>query len=170
MRATFILLFFLSFGAGCYAAQDNAGSLKSAPAFKLTGLNGKEVSLSDYKGKKAVVLFFWTTWCPYCREEMRGLNQEYAELTKGNIGFLAINVGESEDKVRNFVKSRILDFEVLLDRYTTVADSYDLMGVPTYIVIDKSGAIVSTGNHFPKYVLKGLAEKVTVPEPKGNKR
>ena len=155
----FILLLFVGFTFNCYAAQESAGSFKAAPVFQLTDLNDKAVSLSDYKGKKAVMLLFWTTWCPYCREELKTLNQEYAGLSKNSIELLAINVGEPQYKVDNFAKSRNLTFEVLLDKDTTVADAYELMGVPTYFVINKAGQIVSTGNHFPKEALKELAGK-----------
>ena len=153
----FILLFFVGFTFNCYAAQASASSFKSAPAFQLTDLNDKAIFLSEYKGKKAVVLLFWTTWCPYCREELKTLNQEYAGLAKNSIELLAINVGEPKSKVENFVKNRNFTFEVLLDKDSTVADAYELMGVPSYFVINKAGQIVSTGNHFPKDALKELA-------------
>ncbi len=154
-----IILFFAGFTFNCYAAQGNASSLKSAPAFQLMDLNDKAVFLSEYKGKKTVLALFWTTWCPYCREELKKLNQEYAGLAKDSIELLAINVGEPKSKVDNFIKSRNLTFEVLLDKDSTVADAYELMGVPTYIVINKAGQIVSAGNGFPKDALKELAGK-----------
>jgi len=154
-----MLLFFISFGFSSYAAQDNLSSLKAAPAFQLNDLNDKIVSLSDYKGEKAVILFFWTTWCPYCREELKVLNQEYSGLTKDSIEVLTIDVGEPKYKVDNYAKSYNLSFEVLLDLDSLVAREYDLMGVPTYFVINKSGEVVSAGNHFPKNAVKKLTDK-----------
>ncbi len=155
----FILLFFIGFSLNCYAAQAGASSFKSAPAFQLADLNDQAVFLSGYKGKKTVILLFWTTWCPYCREELKTLNQEYAGLAKDSLELLAINVGEPKYKVENFAKSRNLTFTVLLDKDSTVADAYELMGVPTYFVINKAGQIVSTSNHFPKGALKELTGK-----------
>jgi len=154
-----MLLFFVSCGIVSYAAQGNSSSLKVAPAFQLTDLNYKTVSLSDYKGKKAVMLFFWTTWCPYCREELRTLNQEYPGLAKDSIELLTINVGEPRYKAENYAQSHNLIFEVLLDLDSLVAQDYNLMGVPTYFVINKSGEVVLTGNHFPKNAIKELREK-----------
>ncbi|MDO8662192.1 MAG: redoxin domain-containing protein [Candidatus Omnitrophota bacterium] len=154
LRSLFIFLFFVALASSSYAVEN-----KQAPAFQLTDLNGKVVFLSDYKDKQAVILFFWTTWCPFCREELKRLNQEYAGLTKDAIEVLAIDVGESKSKVDNFVKTRNLTFKVLLDKDNTVADAYELMGVPTYIVINKSGQVVSTSNNFPKDTLKELANK-----------
>ncbi|MFH0855360.1 MAG: TlpA disulfide reductase family protein [Candidatus Omnitrophota bacterium] len=154
-----MLLFFLSFGFVSYAAQDNAAGLKAAPGFQLKDLNGRTVSLSDYKDKKAVILFFWTTWCPYCREELRLLNREYVELAKDSIEVLAINAGEPKYKVGNYLQARNLSLEVLLDTEGFVAQAYDIMGVPTYFMVNKSGEIVSTANRFPKEAVKALAAK-----------
>ncbi|MDD2680145.1 MAG: TlpA disulfide reductase family protein [Candidatus Omnitrophica bacterium] len=130
-----------------------------APDFQLLDLNDQKVSLSDYKHKQAVVLFFWTTWCPYCREELRILNAEQQDLAKDAITLLAINVGESKHKVENFVKGRNLRFRVLLDETGRVTEIYDLLGVPSYIVVNSSGQIVFRGSHFPKEMLKELKGK-----------
>lgn len=127
----------------------------SAPLFQLQDLSDKPVFLSDYKGK-GVILFFWTTWCPYCRDELRALEQENPVLSRAGVEVLAINVGEPRHKVENFIKSRDLSFRVLLDKDSTVAGAYQLMGVPTYYVVNRSGEIVSAGNHFPQDALKVL--------------
>ena len=155
----FMVLFFVSLGLVSFIAKVNADNLAVASAFQLKDLNDKVVSLSDYKNKKAVMLIFWTTWCPYCREELNILNKEYTGSVKDSVELLAINVGESKSKVENYVKSHNISFKVLLDSDSLVARSYDLMGVPTYFVINKSGEIVSTGNHFPKNVIKELTSR-----------
>jgi len=154
-----LLLFFVSLASLNYAAQDSLNSFGMAPAFQLRDLNDRVVSLSDYKGKKAVMLFFWTTWCPYCREELNVLNQEYASLAKESIELLTINVEEPKYKVEKYVRRYNLGLEVLLDSDSLVTRDYGLMGVPAYFVINKSGEIVSAGNHFPKNAIKELAGK-----------
>lgn len=158
LRLICLSLLLVAVAFNVYAAADNsAASPKSAPDFQLQDLNDKAVFLNDYKGKKAVVLFFWTTWCPFCREALKTLDQEYVGLAKQGIQVLAINVGEPKYKVDNFVKSRSLSFTVLLDKDSTVADAYELIGVPTYVLINKSGEIVSTGNSFPRDALKAAS-------------
>lgn len=127
-----------------------------APDFKLQDIHGDRITLSSYKDKQSVILFFWTTWCPYCREALRLLNDMYAELVKDGLEVLAINIGEPSYKVDNFVKSYQLNYRVLLDKYTTVAYAYDLLGVPTYVFIDKNGYIYFKGNSFPKERYKDL--------------
>jgi peroxiredoxin len=72
---------------------------------------------------------------------------------------LAVNVGEQKSKVVNFIKSKNLSFRVLLDTESQVADEYDLLGVPTYFVINKSGQVVFSGNHFPEGKIKDLISK-----------
>ncbi|MDD5196545.1 MAG: peroxiredoxin family protein [Candidatus Omnitrophota bacterium] len=154
------LIAFFCFTCGTYAAQGyTAADLKKAPDFQLPDLNDKVVSLSDYKDKQAVVLFFWTTWCPYCRTELKRLNAEFAGLEKASVAVLAINIGEPKYKVENFVQSRNLGFTVLLDRDSLVAEIYDLLGVPAYFVINSAGQIVSMGSRFPGDILKELAGK-----------
>lgn len=124
-----------------------AGSLPAAGSaiggnIILNDLSGKTVDLSAYKGKP-MILFFWTTWCPYCRKEIKILNQMYPQLKKEGINVFAVNVGESKYAVQNFFVKALLSFEVLLDKDGEAADKYNIMGVPTYIFIDKSGHLNS---------------------------
>lgn len=157
----FILLtvFFVSFCFSSYAAEGVNNEFKRAPIFQLKSLDGKAVSLTDYLGKKTVVLIFWTTWCPYCREQLKQLNERLPELTKKGIEILAIDVGETKNKVENFAKSHSLSLQILLDEDNTVSDAYGLMGVPTYFAIDLSGQIVSVANQFPEDAINKLAVK-----------
>ncbi len=125
--------------------------------FTLEDLQGNKISLTSYKDKQPVVLFFWTTWCPFCRQELKSLSQRYPELVKEGWELLAINVGEPAQKVDNFIKNYGgLSFKVLLDKNMDVADAYNLLGVPTYILINKKGDIVFHDPSFPKEKYKEL--------------
>ena len=121
-----------------------------APEFRLTDLNQKTFLLSSVLGKKPVVLFFWTTWCPFCRVELRSLSRRYARLTQEGIELLFIDVGESEAKVNNFLRTNSISINVFMDKDTKVASLYSVLGVPTYVFIDKKGNIVSQKNSFPE--------------------
>lgn len=160
LSLTFIFLFLFSclFLCRAFCAGTDSGS-SAAPDFSLTDLNGRRVSLSDYKDKKAVVLFFWTTWCPYCRQELKKLNVEYPSLLKDSIALLAINSGEPKEKVEGYAKSRNLSLEIFLDENSVVSEKYEVMGVPTYFILDKSGKIIFSSNTFPGDKLKALAAK-----------
>lgn len=136
-----------------------AKSALLAPDFELVNLKKNTVALSSYRRlQQPVLLIFWTTWCPYCRDQLMEINDKYAQLTKDNLGLLAINVGESIAKVEKFVSLRNFSYEFLLDQNTDVARSFDIMGVPTYVLIDKDGYILSVDNSFPKKEIEGLVD------------
>ena len=155
----FIPVFFLSFllTSGCIASEKAVNpQVSEAREFKLNDLNGKAVSLSDYKGKKSVVLIFWTTWCPYCRTALKSLSKNESISRGEYLELLAINVGEPKLKVSNFIKALSFKFRVLLDSDSEVADDFGLLGVPTYYIIDKSGKVIFEGNSLPEKKIKEI--------------
>lgn len=121
----------------------------SADSVILNDLNAEKTDISSYKGRP-VLLFFWTTWCPYCREEIIMLNRLAPQMQKEGIEVFAVNVGEPDNKVFSFVGKNMLTLRVLLDRDGMAADNYDVFGVPTYIILDKAGEVASRQNSFPK--------------------
>ena len=134
------------------------GAPGSAPDFTLLDLEDKQFSLSDSRGKP-LILFFWTTWCPYCRKELGLLDEMSAELSESGIGMFAINAGESSDKVSRFIASFPVSFRILLDTDYEVARAFGVAGVPTYILVNKEGNVVFSDNQFPQRGYKGLLLK-----------
>ncbi len=129
------------FMTGCSSSpsQDTkVGSL--APDFQLYNLNGKPVSLSDYRGTP-VLLNFWATWCPPCRAEMPYLQQVYEEWSVQGLKLLAVNIGESSAEVEEFMQSYNLTFPVLLDTKQDVSQIYNIRYIPATFFIDKDGII-----------------------------
>jgi peroxiredoxin len=124
-------------------------SLALAGDIILNDLNGKPVNLSSYQNKPTI-LFFWTTWCPYCRKEIKELNRLYPEMKKEGISVFAINIGEANYKVQNFFKNYELNLRVLVDRDSLSADKYNILGVPTYVFIADSGSVVADKNNLPQ--------------------
>ncbi len=120
----------------------------SAGDIVLKDLNGRLVNLSGHKGSPAI-LFFWTTWCHFCRNEIKALDQKYKEIEKEGITVFAINVSEPEYNVRRFFKNYALSFRVLLDESGLAADRYGIIGVPTYIFLDKNGRVILIENRMP---------------------
>ena len=143
-KILFIALMFTLLAPGLASAFDSA-----APLFSLKGLDGASFTLSDSRGKEAVLLFFWTTWCPFCRKEIAGLTARKEELVKAGMKVITVNVNESAARVKNFVESHSLAIPVLLDTGGSVAKDYSIVGVPTFILIDKKGNIVFDSNSFP---------------------
>jgi peroxiredoxin len=97
-----------------------------------------------------VLLFFWTTWCPFCRNEIKALNEQHSQLKKEGWEVFAINVGEPVYKIENFIQRQGLSFEVLLDKDSRVSADYNVRGVPTYFLVNKKGEVIFEGNSFPQ--------------------
>lgn len=128
------------------------------PDFTLLDLENKEFSLSGIKGKPTI-LFFWTTTCPYCRKELKQLNDIHAELLKDGVELVSINEDQFPDRVPKFIKNYPLSYRVLLDSDNKVAGAYGILGVPTYNLINKEGQVVFSGWSFPREEYKDLILK-----------
>jgi peroxiredoxin len=116
---------------------------QTAPDFSLTSLSGKEVKLSDLKGQ-VVVLDFWASWCPPCRESLPHLGKLYGQNQDG-VKVLAVNMGEDADAAKSFVQSQNLnDLTVLLDKDKSVAQKYGISSIPTTVIIGPDGKVQRT--------------------------
>ena len=109
-----------------------------APDFRLKDENGKVIRLSDFRGQ-VVVLNFWATWCPPCREEMPSMERAHQKIKGEKIAIIAVNVGEDEDTVFGFTGQHPLTFPLPLDTDGSVVDQYPVVGLPTTFIIDPSG-------------------------------
>lgn len=113
--------------------------------FTLLDLDGKEVSLSDYKGK-VIVVDFWATWCVPCKESFPAMQKTVDKYKEDkNVVFLFVNTWQTEaDKKKNaenFIKEKKYTFHVLLDIANKVITDYKVSGIPTKFVIDGKGNI-----------------------------
>jgi len=141
--------------------EQKSSGVGAEPAlgFNLNNLDGENVALSDYQGK-AVMVNFWATWCPPCRNEMP-LIQDFAAANQDNLVVLAINAGDTIVEVEDFVNSQSLDaLNFLLDPTSSVADLYRVPGLPTSLFIDAEGLLqgVHIGELNEAYLSEYLAE------------
>jgi peroxiredoxin len=114
-----------------------------APNFTLQGLDGRMVSLSDYKGK-VVFLNIWATWCPPCITETPSIDKLHKIFEDEDFALLAVSIDEGGKKVvENFMKKKKLSFPVLLDPEGSVARLYRTTGVPESFIIRKDGTVDS---------------------------
>jgi peroxiredoxin len=112
-----------------------------APDFVLPGLDGRKVSLKDYRGK-VIFLNIWATWCPTCREEIPSMEKLYQALKGEPFEILAVSVDKASAKaVASFMKARNLSFPALLDPEGQIARPYGVTGVPESFIINKEGII-----------------------------
>jgi cytochrome c biogenesis protein CcmG, thiol:disulfide interchange protein DsbE len=116
------------------------GSL--APDFALPNLDGRTVRLSEFRGRKAVLLNFWATWCPPCRAEMPTMERAYREYGPRGLEILAVTIDAGRaDGVRAFMQELNLTFPALLDPDMTVLYAYRLGGIPGSFLIDRRGVV-----------------------------
>lgn len=168
------LLFFLLFGVAyiyegshhifrqvdeAVAATSKFGAFENetAPNFELLNLEGKKVSLEDYRGQK-VILNFFATWCPPCQEEMPLLVNLDEQIKDKNIVMLGVNMTSQErnaNDVRPFLSQYKAKYDVLFDVDGNVMKNYHIVGIPTTFLVNEKGIIekringIVTPNHIP---------------------
>jgi peroxiredoxin len=108
--------------------------------FTLQSLDGREVSLSSYKGS-VVLVNFWATWCPPCREEIPDFEATYRHYKDEGFVVLGINAEEPQGSVQAFVTEMGMTFPVLLDKEGKVANEYRALGLPMSLLVDREGVI-----------------------------
>lgn len=109
-----------------------------APNFTLKSLNGKNLKLSEMRGN-VVLINFWASWCGPCREEMPLLNALHGKYQPLGFTVLGVNVEEQEKNARGFLQNFPVDFPVLLDNQNQVSKLYDVIAMPTTVVVDRDG-------------------------------
>jgi len=116
-----------------------------APDFTVETLDGKPVTLSDYRGK-VVFLAFWASWCPRCMEELAFLQGLYTGLSK-DLVVLAVNQ-ETQNlsethvaKLREEIGTLGIQFPVLLDKNLSVWKAYCVNALPTSVILDREGKV-----------------------------
>jgi thiol-disulfide isomerase/thioredoxin len=115
------------------------------PDFTLQSSEGEEVTLSDYAGK-VVVLNFWASWCPPCKEEMPEFQKLYDELAESEDAVLLMlnqtdGQRETEKKANNYIEEEGLTFPILYDTGEVGGSIFGINSIPTTVVIDREGRL-----------------------------
>lgn len=113
-----------------------------APDFSVEMLDGRTIKLSELRGK-VVMLCFWATWCPPCRQEMAHLQEGVIDHFAGkDLVVLPISRGEQRDVVEKFIADNGYTFGVGLDPERAIYDLYASNFVPRTFIINKHGKVV----------------------------
>lgn len=113
-----------------------------APDFALPSLDGQTVRLSEFRGKKAILLNFWATWCSPCRLEMPTMEKAYQEYKSRGLEILAVSLDTaSKSVVKNFMQELKLNFPALLDPDMAVLRLYRQFSIPATFLVDKQGIV-----------------------------
>ena len=118
-------------------AQSTAADPQAATAFTLQNADGTSFSYPNSEDG-VHILFFWATWCPYCKQLMphiQSLKDEFGD----DLTVYAINIRDDGDPVK-YLEDNGFDFELLLDG-DDVADQYDIKGTPGLVLIDTNDQI-----------------------------
>ena len=110
------------------------------PLLALPDHRGANHTLAAYRDR-VVLVNFWATWCEPCREEMPALEALQNTMGKERLAVLAVNYGESPEKVQQFVHRMPVDFPLLLDRHREAARAWQVRVLPTSFVIGQDGRI-----------------------------
>jgi len=111
-----------------------------APTFTLASRAGQDVSLSQYKGQ-VVMINFWASWCGPCRQEMPLLESIYRKYNKMGFTMLGVNVEPDSNAANEWLKATPVSFPILYDRDSKVSKLYDVAGMPSTVIIDRSGKV-----------------------------
>ena len=134
----------LGYGARRVVAPSASSAIAGAPSarsgssfleFELVSLSGSSVTAADYSGR-VIVVDFWASWCGPCRLQAEILHALQEEYRAEPVSFVAINVGEPETLVRDFVEDEPFAYPVLMDPSQYVSAKYEVYALPTVMVVD----------------------------------
>ena len=111
-----------------------------APSFTLAARGGQNVSLTQYKGQ-VVMLNFWASWCGPCRQEMPLLESIYRKNNKMGFTMIGVNVEPDSNAANDWLKATPVSFPILYDRDSKVSKLYDVSGMPSTVIIDRTGKL-----------------------------
>ncbi len=116
-----------------------------APSFLEKDLNGQMQSLSQYSGK-TVVVYFWASWCPYCRKDLPNMIKVYEQFQARGVKFLSVSLDKDEAKLRQFVEERRIPYPVIFRGEAwdnKIASVFNVTGIPTFVIVRPDGSVAA---------------------------
>ena len=115
-----------------------------APAFTLRSLRGPDqISLADFRGKTVVINFF-ASWCKPCELEAADLQQTWRDYeNQGDVMFLGVAIQDEYSAAKGFLDKHGLTYPAVFDASSSLMQTYRVTGIPTTVVIDPDGRVVS---------------------------
>ncbi|HKG91067.1 MAG TPA: TlpA disulfide reductase family protein [Gemmatimonadaceae bacterium] len=139
-------LLVLATGPSLRAQESGIPVGSAAPVVTVDGVDGKPVSLDRYIGQGPVLIEFWATWCPNCKElepKLQAIRAKYGSRIK--LVGVAVAVQQSPQRVKLYAEKHALPVEVFYDRTGAAAEAYDVPATSYIVVLDRTGKVVYTG-------------------------
>jgi peroxiredoxin len=130
----------------------------AAPDFILKDLTGRDFQLSAARGKP-VLLIFLATWCPSCRSEIPHYKDIYETYGQRGLEVVGIDIEEPKNRVSQFAAKNQIPYKMLLDEKGRVASAYDIVGIPTMVLINRDGKVLTRKYSAIDTVLETLLAK-----------
>ena len=114
-----------------------------APSFEGQTTGGDRIVSAEMKGKSALFLVFWATWCPVCKTEIPKIKDIHAKYATKGMPMIAIDVGvnDSLKKVEKYLEANQITYPVIFDEGSTITKLYGVRGTPTVVIVDKGGIV-----------------------------
>ncbi len=160
MRINSVLLILITTFIGIGICQEKVGS--PAPDFEGKTIKAKEIKLSEYAGK-VVLIDFWASWCPPCREEMPALIDFYDTHKNSKFELIAVNIDDKKDNMEHFLDNLFPEpeFPIIADNGQKIPPLFNIEAMPTTIFIDKKGKIRFWHNGFKESYLSDFNSELT---------
>ncbi len=162
----------LLLGPALMSAQEVIGIPvgETPPAVTLQNLNGDSVSLSQWIGKKPVLIEFWATWCPICAEllpRMEAAHKKYGDRAEFLV--VAVAVNESQNTVRRHLEKQPMPFTILWDGSGAAVRAFQAPNTSYVAVLDATGRVVYTGVGADQDIEGGLQKAAGAPTAAGRR-
>lgn len=162
-----ILIGAFSFYIGLYPNAISPAVGKTLPTIELQSTQGGMVSTDNLYKNQVILLNFWATWCPPCRDEIPLLNKIHAKFYHDSFQIVAVMEDEASDLkdrnqiLQNFNKKIPIQFSVFFDPNTKLADALNTFKLPETYLIDQKGKIVyKHDGPLNPWDVKKLEEKI----------
>lgn len=159
MKSYLTALFVIIFASTAFA-MSGAPASSTPDNFTLNDLSGKSVSLDSFKGKKTVLVTFFTTWCPSCQDEMPQLEAISKKNASRDLQVIGVGIRETVESLTEFKKEHGVTFPIVMDEKGRVATSFGVKYIPNMFIFDKSGKQVFHANYMRADELQKVLDKI----------